>query len=289
MADDVLIIGASGFIGGYLFDHLGDVPEVRLSGTAHRRAVSGLHVVDIRDRASMTALLSDVRPRVVIFLAGTKDVDRCEREPAHAMDLNVGAIRHYIDACAVNGLRPVTLYVSTDYVFGGCHGSYGRDARVGPATVYGLSKLLAERLLQASGLPGQILRVSAVMGRRGGFFRWFESEIRTGTTLTLFDNTYFSPTSIGRLCSHVRDFVQCRAVPGTCNDMTLAHLSDGCRMSRYEFGVRLAELKGVPVSRLQAGTADLVASTFQADLSLLPDGMTSLGCASDWKDLENVF
>jgi len=289
MVDDVLIIGASGFIGRYLFDHLSELPGVRVSGTAHSLPVPGLKKVDIRSYSSMAALLADVHPTVVIFLAGTKDVDRCEREPALAIELNVAAIRYYIDACTLSGLRPVTLYVSTDYVFDGRHGSYSRDAQVGPSTVYGLSKLLAERLLQASDLPGQILRVSAVMGRRGGFFRWLESEMEKGNTVTMFENTYFSPTSIGRLCSHVRNFVMCSKALSTCSNMTLAHLSDGCRMSRYEFGMRLAELKGVPTSRLQATTVDLAATAFQSDLSLLPDWTLSLGCASDWNDLENIF
>lgn len=289
MPDYVLIIGASGFIGSYLLDDLRGLPGLRVSGTAHRRAAAGLQAVDITDPASMKVLLGDLRPAAVVFLAGTKDVDRCEREPAHALDLNVGAIRHYIDACAAGESRPATLYVSTDYVFDGRHGPYGRDARVGPTTVYGLTKLLAERLLLASGLPGQILRVSAVMGRRGGFFRWLEGELHAGTAVTLFDNTYFSPTSIGRLCAHVRHFVLHRATISAGGGMTVAHLSDGCRMSRYEFGLRLAHLKGLPTTRLQAGKADIAASVFQADLALLPDGLTALGSAADWNDLENVF
>lgn len=289
MADEVLIIGASGFIGGYLFDHLRDLPDVRLSGTAYHRSDPDFYRVDIRDRASMVALISDLRPTVVIFLAGTKDVDRCEREPVQALDLNVDSIRHYIDACTVSGLRPATLYVSTDYVFDGRQGPYSRDTRVGPTTVYGLTKLLAERLLLAAGLPGQILRVSAVMGRRGGFFRWLEGELQTGATVTLFDNTYFSPTSIGRLCLHVREFVMRRATVSAVSGMTVSHLSDGCRMSRYEFGQRLAALNGLPIARLQAGTADLTENAFQADLTLLPDGLSALGGATDWNDMENVF
>lgn len=289
MANETLIIGASGFIGSYLFDHLRKSPEVRLSGTAHRQSRPGLKTVDIRNQASMTALLADVRPTTVIFLAGTKEVARCEEEPARALDLNVTGIRHYVDACAAGGLRPVTLYVSTDYVFDGRQGSYGKYARVGPNTVYGLTKLMAERLLQASGLPGQILRVSAVMGRRGGFLRWLENELQAQATVTLFDNIFFSPTSIGRLCAHAHDFVlRCPGLT-TSSCMTVAHLSDGCRMSRYEFGMRLAELTGLPATRLEAGKADLAASAFQADLSLLPDGLASLGAAADWNDVESIL
>jgi dTDP-4-dehydrorhamnose reductase len=186
-------------------------------------------------------------------------------------------------------VRPATLYVSTDYVFDGRQGPYAFDTQVGPSTVYGLTKLLAERLLQAAGLPGQILRVSAVMGCRGGFFRWLDGELQAENAVTLFDNTYFSPTSIGRLCSHVREFLMRRATISAGAGMTVVHLSDGCRMSRYEFGLRLAELKGLSTTGLQAGTADLTTNTFQADLALLPDGLTALGGAHDWNDLENVF
>jgi len=200
--------------------------------------------------------------------------------------LNVTPIRDYVDACNNIGLSPRTLYLSSDYVFDGLKGGYGHDSRVGPCTVYGLTKLLAERLLLTSGLPGQILRASAVMGRRGGFFRWLENALHAGTAVNLFENTYFTPTSIGRLCEYVRDYVFSGNNRANIN---IAHLSDGCRMSRYEFGVRMANKIGLSSSALSASIADFKTSSFQPDLSLLPDGCATLGSAHDWDDLDKIF
>lgn len=289
MADRVLILGASGFIGSYLRESLGQRASRIITGTYHSRVKPGLVSLNVLDPAAMRRVVEECRPQFVVFLAGTKDVERCEKDPAYAMDLNVQAVRNYVEICEVAGIKPTTLFFSTDYVFDGQHGHYKSDACVGPHTVYGLTNLLAEKLLIRSGLPGVVLRVSAVMGRRGGFFHWLETSLAAGQPSSLFDNTYFSPTSIGRLCRFV-DICAQEAVEGkSFESMRIAHLSDGYRMTRYQFGGAIAGKLGQSLSLLQPSTADFAASTFQADLSLLPDGQETFLPLANWNELEDIF
>jgi dTDP-4-dehydrorhamnose reductase len=197
-------------------------------------------------------------------------------------------VRNYLDACQHADLAPATLFFSTDYVFAGTSGQYRSRDAVGPHTVYGATNLLAERLLLASHLPGIVLRVSAVMGKNGGFFQWLERSLADNQAISLFDNTYFSPTSIGRLCRFVTDYAATvqQEVPGR---MHVTHLSDGYRLSRYEFGCAVAKRLGKPLSLLQPSQADFTASTFQADLSLVPDGLDEFLDSADWNELENIY
>jgi dTDP-4-dehydrorhamnose reductase len=289
MAERVLILGASGFIGSYLRESLGGHSQRQITGTYHRRAATDLVPLNVLDKQAMRELIGKICPQLVVLLAGTKDVERCESDPGYALDLNVQAVRNYVEACAAARVKPVTLFFSTDYVFDGHDGHYCRDSDIGPRTVYGLTNLLAEKVLTHSALPGVILRVSAVMGRRGGFFRWLETSLNTGQSISLFDNTYFSPTSIGRLCRFVEDCAQKALAAEQEAGMRVVHLSDGYRMTRYEFGCAIAGKLGKPLSLLQPSAANLAAATFQADLSLLPDDLKAFRSAHEWSEMEDIF
>ena len=268
MSKRILVLGASGFIGSYLFDRLTTHGHF-VTGTYVQRQKSGLEHINLLNLEKLTSFLKRVRPELVVFLSGTKDVTRCEQDPAHALDLNVQAVRNYLTVCKTNGLQPATLYFSSDYVFDGVTGYYTNTSPLGPKTVYGATKMIAERLFLASDMSTLILRVSAVMGRKAGFFNWLEKSLETETPIGLFDNTYFSPTSIGRLC----DFVVNVADNGIGKGVQIAHLSDGYRMSRVEFGGLLALKLNKSKSLISVIKASVDGIGFQADLSLLPDGM----------------
>lgn len=284
MAKRILVLGASGFIGTYLFEQLTSC-GYSVTGTYHSHPRQGFEQLNILDPDGLDRTLSRIRPELVVFVAGTKDVGRCEREPGYAIDLNVQAVRNYIAACDSIGIRPCTLYFSTDYVFDGIRGHYRNVDAVGAKTVYGATNMLAERLLQTAGLPALILRVSAVMGRRGGFFRWLEDNFHADVPVELFDNTYFSPTSIGRLCDYVRKVSERDFQSG----VTISHLSDGYRMTRYQFGRLVAQSMGKAETLVTATAAAFNGAGFQPDLSLLPDGMTAFRKPETWNELEHIF
>lgn len=289
MASQVLILGASGFIGSYLHKSLGGVEGRIVTGTYHTRAAPGLVPLDILDSKDMLRLINETRPDFVVFLAGTKDVERCERDPAYALHLNVQSVQNYVDACRLAQVQPSTLFFSTDYVFDGRMGHYSATHVPGPHTVYGLTNLLAERILSCSGLSGTNLRVSAVMGRNGGFFKWLESNLHANKSVSLYVNTYFSPTSIGRLCRFVEACAQQVMEPQRGQGMRIAHLSDGYRITRHQFGRAVASRMGKPIDLVQPTAANLEATTFQADLSLLPDNLSAFRPYEDWNEMEEIF
>lgn len=283
MAKRVLILGASGFIGTYLTAFL--VREGHeVTGTYHGHARPGLMHLDLLDKAEIERMLVSTAPDVVVLLSGTKDVTRCEKDPGYAMDLNFQTVRNFVEACTQTNNAPEILFFSTDYVFDGVRGSYRREDSVGAKTVYGLSNLLAERVLQQSGLACVALRVSAVMGRNGGFYQWLETKLGKNESVDLFDNTYFSPTSIRRVCGSVA-----KTVNEGVQNYRISHLSDGFRMSRYQYGCAVARALGKPASLLVPTTANFTASHFQPDLSLIPDGMADFKAVETWDELGQIY
>jgi len=283
MSKRILVLGASGFIGGYLFEHLKSAGH-DVSGTYFMSPRSGMIRLDILNFEDVTTLLLKIKPELVVFLSGTKDVQRCEKEPDYALELNVQTVRNYLAACTASNLRPETLFFSTDYVFNGQFGYYTTTSPLSPKTIYGATNMISERLLQASNLPSLILRVSAVMGRHAGFYRWLEEALLADKPVDLFDNTYFTPTTIGRLCN----FSETIAHQGIKNGVAVAHLSNGYRMTRYEFGQMLASKLNKPQSLVSAKKADIDGAGFQADLSLLPNGITQFFENSTWNHFGEI-
>jgi dTDP-4-dehydrorhamnose reductase len=281
----VLIIGASGFIGQYLMDSLLE-DKVAVMGTYCKSFRDDLVHLDLLNQNSIASLLAKFNPTYVLFLAGTKNVDLCEKNPEHAISLNVDCVRAYLTACSNTGWFPKTVYFSTDYVFDGLRGHYRREDEPSPKTLYGVTNFLAEHLILKSDVPAIVLRVSAVMGLKGGFFSWIYNSLGEGKKIELFDNTFFSPTSVGRLCSFIKELI---ATPEAFKEKAIHHLSDGYRLTRYEFGKIISSRMGKNQGLVVPDFADLSQNLFQADLSLLPDDLSSFKDSLSWDEMENIY
>ena len=118
MATKILITGAGGMLGTDLGNVLrADFEIVGLE----RRPVTHLAVpYDICDltqaRKTREAILSH-KPDVVIHTAAMTDVDYCEEHHDEALENNVAATEHVVDAA--NEIDVPVIFYSTDYVFDG--------------------------------------------------------------------------------------------------------------------------------------------------------------------------
>lgn len=149
-----LVTGGAGYIGSHLVQALrarGDRCAVldNLS-TGHRRAVpDGVDLVqaDLADRAVVDGVLADGPWDGVFHFAGLSLVAESMRDPMGYFAANVGNSAGLIDACIRHGVKKL-VFSSTAALFG----LPGRlpiaeDDRIDPASPYGESKIMVERLL----------------------------------------------------------------------------------------------------------------------------------------------
>jgi dTDP-4-dehydrorhamnose reductase len=154
----ILLLGASGYIGGALWKSLAVRHDV--VGTRGARHVGGLVHVDLADPQVLTRLALDGFD-VIVHAAGLVGLEQAEADPERAWRLNVESVRVLRQAVADQRTRIV--FLSSDNVFDGSRDAYVETDATAPVNAYGHTKVAAERLLD--GGPHLVVRIPLVYGR----------------------------------------------------------------------------------------------------------------------------
>lgn len=236
-----LVLGADGFVGRRLTDHLEERYPHTVSATRTE--------IDITDRWRLEAEIERLRPTLIVNAAAVGNVDRCEREPDLARRVNAEAPAHLANACRNSGVR--LLHISTDYVFG-AHPPVGDefDEAESPAPIneYGRSKAAGEEGVLETLADAVVLRVSFVFGDgRPTFADAVAEKARGGdAAVPAVDGWVNKPTAVD-------DLVEGIATVATSSETGVWHYAGGGRgVSRLEFARVILELLGEDPARATA-------------------------------------
>ena len=124
---------------------------------------------DIRDRSALARAFDEVKPHGVIHLAGTLQF-ACESDPTGTVSINVDGTAAVLDAALRAGANRFVLS-SSAAVYGSTAETVDEMSPVqAEITVYGASKLLAERMLHRyavlHGMTCRTVRLSTVVSPR---------------------------------------------------------------------------------------------------------------------------
>ncbi|MEC8422901.1 MAG: SDR family oxidoreductase, partial [Myxococcota bacterium] len=188
----VLVLGAAGTVGSALAARSGCVGLVRSA-------------LDIRDDEAVEEVLDRISPHSVINCAAMAAVDRCDREPEGAWQVNAEAPGRVAAACSVRGIR--FLHLSTDYALTGPERPGVRldeDHPADPRSTYARSKRAGEIACLAHGAT--VVRVQWVYGVEGTSF--FARALRTlaaGGRVRLVTDQVGVPTEVSWLAERLMD------------------------------------------------------------------------------------
>ncbi len=151
--------------------------------------------IDITDSATVTKILNNVKPDVVIHCAAWTNVDLAEDEPEKVHAINVDGTKNIASVC--KELNCKMIYISTDYVFSGQGDSPWKPdcENYTPLNVYGQSKLDGEFAVINTLDKYYIVRIAWVFGQNGkNFVKTMLNIGRTNDKVYVINDQIGTPT-----------------------------------------------------------------------------------------------
>ena len=187
------------------------------------------------------------KPDIVVNTAGLTNVEACEKYPKLAKEVNTDIAENIAIAC--NELNIKLVHISTDHLFSGESGMMTEYDRVDPQNMYAITKYEAELKVQKHCQNALIARTN--------FYGWgpkykksfsdtIINSLEDNKKITLFNDVFYTPILIDTLVLAVNDLVN-RKEEGVFN------IVSGRRISKFEFGVRIAEYFSLDLNLIEKG------------------------------------
>ena len=236
----LLVTGASGLLGINLalqqsehHDVIGVINQTPLNGVPFE-----VRQADLAQPGEAARLVDAVRPDRVVNCAALADVDRCEKEPDLAQQVNADMPEELAAACARVGIPFV--HISTDALFDGTKGNYSEDDELNPVNQYARSKLAGDLAVLSAYPQALVARVNffgwSLLGKRS-LAEFFYYNLSQDQPVKGFTDVYFCPMLVNDLSDILIAMVE-KELSG------LYHVFSPQSLSKYDFATLLARQFG---------------------------------------------
>lgn len=244
----LLVTGVSGLLGINLALDA-TLRGIEVVGWTNTRALKGVPFeqasVSLEELAVLPNSLRESQVDAVIHCAAIANLDLAQQSPGLAMRVNAEAPAVLADAAKSLGIPFVQI--STDAVFDGSRGSYVESDHPNPQNTYAQSKLAGEQAVRQAYPEALIARVVfygwSLTGKRS-LAEFFYNNLSQGKQVNGFTDSIFSPLYVRDLADLLLDALEKR-LKGTY------HFFSSESLSKYEFGVHLAERFGLDAGLIQ--------------------------------------
>jgi dTDP-4-dehydrorhamnose reductase len=246
----VLITGGSGLLALNWACAIRATHEVVLA--THTRRVSLEDVsaapLALEDTDVLSRELERIAPDVIVHTAGITSVEQCAREPELARHVYVDLSRNM--ARAAQRVGAGLIHISTDHLFAGTRALYREDDAAEPVNAYARVKLAAEEAVREEYPRALVVRTNFFgWGHRyrQSFSDWIYYSLREGKSLTMFEDVFITPILADGLAASAQRLLELGA-------SGIYNVAGDERISKYDFGVRLASTFGLPERLVRRGT-----------------------------------
>lgn len=249
----ILVIGAAGFTGGYVY-RLGSKKH-EMSGTS-MAGEEGFEKLDL-STGEGREVLEKACPDAIVLAAGVTNMDYCEEKPEETWKANVGGTQIVADYCKKSGCKLV--FYSSDAVFDGATGPHSEGEPYEPKSEYARQKVEAEKII--SKLDNHlIMRTSSVYGwdpRRTNFVARLYDALKAGKEFKAPSDQSYTPTYVFDLAGATLKLVE-KGAKGAI------HAAGPDFISRLDFAKAAAEELGLDSSLIkEVKTEDLAQKAYR--------------------------
>lgn len=249
MALSILITGGSGLLGVNWALARNKIDHIILG--LNERKISpdfaDTAVLNLSGETSLLRSIQSIAPDVIIHAAALTNVDFCQSHPDKAMRINCDYAKTV--AGIARRLDIKLVHISTDHLFDGTQPLVDEHYPCVPLNNYGKSKYEAELAILNKNPYVLNLRINFFCWGpqyRLSFSDWIIDSLKQETEIMLFDNVYFTPLYAGEVINFCHDLLK-------NNHSGTYHLASSDRISKYRFGLKIAETFGLKKSLIKLG------------------------------------
>ena len=228
----ILLTGAFGQLGRSLLNVFPRHFKIIMTGHHIPDGENGIYL-DIQDRINVNAIINLHKPDIIINLAALTDVDLCEKKPMLANEINVIGVANICDI-----FKGKIIQISTDYVFDGINGPYKEGDKVSPLSVYGNTKLKAEKIVQNHSPDNLIIRGNVIYDytkhTNASFLNWIIDSLNNKEMINVVEDQINNPTWVKSMANVINLCIE-NKISG------IFHWGDASLVSRYEFAKMIAD------------------------------------------------
>lgn len=187
----IAVIGASGFIGGYVCQEL-DEREINYCTVSRRDSAD--FFLDLADINSFKNL-DHLSKSSVILLAANTNLANCEEDSETALQINTINTIKLIDRLITK--NNFVIYLSTNLVFGSNVPAHSVDTTYAADDSYAKSKVEVEKYLHSLDSNSYaIVRLSKVLSNTSGLIVNWMRQLQRGERIQPFSDHYLAPVLV---------------------------------------------------------------------------------------------
>ena len=253
----VAIIGANGQLGMDLMEAFRDEKPISLTHTD----------IEISNLDSVSRVLTEMKPDLVINTAAYHKVDDCEKNPGRSFQVN--AVGAWNLAVVTESLKADLVHISTDYVFDGKKRSpYVETDLPNPLNVYGVTKVAGEHFIAANSSRYYIVRSSGLYGHNKcrakgrNFIDTMLMLAKEKKEVRVVKDEVLTPTYTYHLAQQIRELVKSQAYG-------LYHATNNGLCSWYEFACAIFKHAGISINIVPTTTKEFMSPIKRPHYSVL--------------------
>ena len=275
----IFLIGVDGQLGTDISKHF-----TKMGAEVH--GLIGLKEIDICDYGKSYELVRQSDPDIVINTAAFHNVDLCEDEIIQALKVNIAGVKNIASICRKMDIPLIQF--STDYIFDGEKKTpYIEEDCPGPSSIYAISRLGGERVVQYMLEKYYLIRLSGLYGHAGcagkdnvNFVETMLGLADAKRQVKVVDDQVLTPTSAIDVAEKLFELI------GT-GRYGLYHMTNTGSCSWFEFACEIFRLKGIDIEVLPVSSGEFGAKAIRPGYSVLDNvnlKKAGLSDMRDWKE-----
>lgn len=212
---NIVVLGAAGMLGHKVFQRLqprysgvygvisGTLQQRRLTEVEFLNRGSILENIDACDWISLSSLLKDMRPHVIVNCVGIIKQRNDERSAALSIEINSLLPHRLADLCRTWKGR--LIHFSTDCVFSGKRGGYAESDLPDATDLYGKTKHLGETTAE-NALTLRTSMIGRELSHFSSLLEWFLA--RDHQQIRGYRNAFYSGVTTNQLAELVGDLIE---------------------------------------------------------------------------------